>query len=255
MNTKIAEPSELYAVSLVWVDPKQERERLASKEATRGLLSLTESAHNKLQRAVQTETVSSKELEAAREEAEDFDEQYDDLYRGTFYFMTSLAAFNPERREEYLGLRNYLLPDELAGVNKSYSAEAGEAGLLQQRLSNEKRAQLSIIQVESGVPLLTKIEKLIQVGVALGRAEKKKQDLLRLQGESQPLSRSELNQIKAEWLVTARTLLSAIELTDFSEQDKQTLKAPFTQLEQKLAARAKARAESKKKTAEETNKP
>jgi hypothetical protein len=255
MNTKIAEPSELYAVSLVWLDSKQERTRLAIKEATKGLLPLVEAAHNKLQRAVQTQAASSKELELAREEAEDLDEQYDDLYRGIFYFLTALAAFNIKQREEYLGLRNYLLPDELSGVNKSYSSEAGEAGLLQQRLSNEKRAQLSIIQVEPSLSLLTKVELFIQVGVALGLAEKRKQDLLRAHGESQPMSRSELNQIKAEWLVTARTLLSAIELTDFSEQEKQALKAPFTQLEQRLVARAKTRAESKKKTNEEPKKP
>jgi hypothetical protein len=44
MNTKIAEPSELYAVSLVWLDSKQERTRLAIKEATKGLLPLVEAA-------------------------------------------------------------------------------------------------------------------------------------------------------------------------------------------------------------------
>jgi hypothetical protein len=254
MDTRITEASELFVVSAGWIDPKQERSYIEGNVATVGLLGLVEPAHQRLQRAVQTESISSKEIDEARDAADSLDDEYDDLYRGSYYYVTSQAFFHRDRHGEFMALREYLFPDDLAGINKSYSAESGEAGLLQQRLTDEKRAQLSVLQVENGVSLLSKIEKLLQVGAALGLAEKKKQDLLRAQAESAPLTRSELNQIKAEWLATAKTLLGAVKLSTMKEEQKKALSEPFEKLEEKITARARTRAEARKRAEEETKK-
>lgn len=254
MDIRYVESSELFAVSAIWLDPKQERSKLESKDATRGLLPLMETAHKGLQRAVQTEEFSTAELEKARKEADDLDDLHDDLYRGTFYLLTAQAAFSPERRELLLELRDYLFPDGLAGVNKAYLTESGEVGLLSERLTPEKRSLLQSVVVDSTTHLLMKVEQLIKVGAALGLAEKKKQDLLQLQSEMAPLSRSEINQTKNDWLIAAKTFMGAIQLSSFSKSEKKALLQPFVETEQKVLARIKSRSEAKRKAEEEAKK-
>lgn len=242
MDIRILLPSECFAVSAAWLDPKGPLlALLQSQDATRGLLPQISLVHQSLIRLLPSAAQSHQNLKIARDEADTLDDEHDDLYRGVFYLLTAASSFDPVKREALLHLRKRLLPDDLAGINKPYSVEAGEADRLEQRLDERSRDILAGITL-NGITALQYIERLIRIGKKLGETEVKKQQIAKeLENNLEEPSLSEINEGKARWFAVAKLFTGNIKLAGFSEEEQKLLLSPFEALEATCEERAHER--------------
>jgi hypothetical protein len=245
MDPRLVLPAECFVVSASWLDVKGElMPLLQSKEATRGLLGQLTVAHQGLSRFVSTPKNNNQKLTEARAEAESFDERHDGIYKGIYYCLVCVTELYPEKKDEYTTLREYLFPDGLAGVTRSYAAEAGEVGLLEARLEASHRAALQVIVI-NGVTLLSWVEELIQVGKQLGAVEAQKKVLAQELELDPELSLSEINEGKARWFAVANLFSGVVRYAGFTDAERVKLLAPFEALEKAYQERAKERSRKK----------
>jgi hypothetical protein len=245
MDPRLVLPAECFVVSASWLDVKGDlMPLLQGKEATRGLLGQLTVAHQGLSRLVSTPKNNSQKLIEARAGAEGLDTRHDSLYKGIYYCLVCVAELYPEKEDEYTTLREYLFPDGLAGVTRSYAAEAGEVGLLEARLTPAHRAALQAIVI-NGVTLLSWVEDLIQTGKQLGAVEAQKKVLAQELELDPELSLSEINEGKSRWFAVANLFSGVVRYAGFSDAERVQLLAPFEALEKTYQERAKERSRKK----------
>ena len=220
---------------------------LESKDSTRGLLGQVTVAHQGLSRLVSGTSTTNQRLQETRVLADALDEEHDSTYKGLYYAMTSVAEFEPTKKEEMYALREHLFPDGLAGTTKAYAAQAGEVGLLETRLQPSHRAALQAITINNST-LLSKVEALIEIGKKLGVIEGRKKALAQELELDPELSLSEINEGKARWFGVVNLFSGVIRYAGFSDADKIKLLAPFEALEKTYQERAKERARKKTET-------
>jgi hypothetical protein len=248
MDPRLVTPAECYAVSGAWLDTKGELiNLLQSKDSTRGLLGQLTVAHQGLTRLVASLSVTNQKLQEARLDADNLDEYHDGLYKGIYYAFLSIAEFEPMNKDGIYKLRDHIFPDGLAGTVKTYSAQAGEVGLLEARLEPQHRAALSNLSVNK-VTLLEKVDELITVGKKLGLVEASKKALAQeLELDPEP-SQSEINEGKGRWFGVVNLFSGVIRYAGFTDQEKIQLLAPFEALEKLFQERAKERSRKKQET-------
>lgn len=175
MSRKRLATNEMLLISAEWLKPQSPANKaiLASNDLAPTLPRI-QSAHQELSVAAQPTALNPRLFEIIKEQT-DLDERHDDLIRGIFGIFTATAALlgNPEGTQ-LLVLRDQLLPDGLALVQKSYSVEAGEASQVSARLTPEIRAQLDKLLVgpkPNQHKLSAYIDEWIQIGAKLGTLE------------------------------------------------------------------------------------
>lgn len=179
MALKRLTTGEMAHVSEDWVNPKSEAHQaiLATPELA-ALIPRVEAGHKGLH-ATQPK-VDDARLTKVQEKAAGFDLRHDEIVRGAYWLLTSLAwlAGAGETAESLLRLRDFLFPDGLETIQKSYREESGAASLLETRLAGDAamKKQAKDVPVFK-TNLLHYIDELLRVAKALGVAEQERAQL------------------------------------------------------------------------------
>ena len=144
---------------------------LAAIPATAALLPTLDSAHSRLLTA-QPRAAMPERAAAIIVEQRTLDIRHDTVIRGVFIFLQALGYLtaSAEESKQLVDLQQVLLPEGLLATQKSYREEAGQAALLESRLTPAHVALLKKLKTPNGT-LWTSIQEWIQLGAALGKLE------------------------------------------------------------------------------------
>jgi len=232
----------MVVISSAWLDPHAERPILEALPQASALLPSIDKAHKGLLHSQSTGTTANVELAALQQRAAGIDAIHDKKARGSYGLLTALAeiADDPVMAEKLLALRDILYPDGLELVRWSYTDEAGDAKLVDKRLTAEHKALLKEIPVLGGTLFDVHMAR-VKAGKDLGEIEKER---LALEHQA-PDAPTPADAVRARnvWIRTTNALISMLELEEnLSDGDRERLLAPLRRAEQKAARRGSASA-------------
>lgn len=231
----------MVTIVAAWIDPARERRLLETLQRTAFLLPTLAEAHQML---VSTQATvpegESSELPAVQQEQAELDSEHDRKVRGIYGALTAFAELvdNPDKAAQYLGLRDKLFPEGLAVVNWSYVDEAGEADLVEGRLSHADRVLLKYLPYPGG-KLWDAHERRLASARRLGELERKKQELMRAR-ETREGRLGPIDVIKARnaWIRAVRAFLGVLELEkNIAPEMRRRILGPLEDAVRKAAAR------------------
>ncbi len=186
---------------------------LAAIPATAALLPTLDSAHRTLLIA-QPRAAMPERAAAIIFEERTLDIRHDTVIRGVFMFLQALAylAASPEESRQLLDLQQVLLPEGLLATQKTYREEAGQAALLESRLTPAHVALLKKLKTPSGT-LWASIQEWIQLGAALGKLEDERG------GSADTASPTAAEGLAARnrWIRTVNAIISVLALVEADE--------------------------------------
>lgn len=232
----------MVVLSASWLDPDAERPVLESLSQAGALLPSLDKAHKGLLHSQSTGDSASAEIAALQLRAAIVDAVHDHKARGSYGLLTALAeiADEPATGARYIALRDKLYPDGLELVRWSYTDEAGDAKLVDKRLTPEDKEFLKAIPIPHGTLYDVHMAR-VKAGKELGEIEKQR-TALEKQAPGAPTA-ADGARARNLWIRTVNALLSLLELEEkLSEGDRDRLLAPLRRAEQKAARRGGASA-------------
>jgi hypothetical protein len=247
---------EMVEVSRKWVTPKgtildgQEvptlRPDLEAIPLALAMIPLLEEAHNGLLSLHKAAPEVPTALPEIKEDAHVTDIRYDDLFRGLYWLLTSLASLiaDDETSEDLLLLREYLFPEGLATINLTYRREAGFAAMLEGRLDDGRAKMLDLVKLQFGSfssDALTLIRELISKGKRLGLLEDAKDKIL---GEKiVPVTETNRRDQRNLWIKRAKGLeYNLLNFAGISSELEKKLLGPLREAESRALGRVKEQA-------------
>jgi hypothetical protein len=186
-----------------------DRMALATFAELNGLLPKLTTAHTGLL-DTHTPVDSSEQLVTIRQAQKQLDGRFDDLARGIHSLPLALAYLVKSQplAQQLRDLQQVLTPDGLALVQKSYREEAGQAALLESRLTGDHVSLMKTIQTPEGT-LEDAVLEFISTGKQLGALEDSRAAV-------QKTGPTPADAVKARnrWIRTINAMLSLIELLD-----------------------------------------
>ena len=170
---------EMAQISGGWFTEGAARTAIAATPALDALMPSMNTAHIGL-RNVAPDVDMTVRLKQLADEGVGCDYRHDTTMRGTHVVFTGLSmlASTDVERDRLLALRDFVLPDGLAGTQKSYRGEAGEAALLTQRFEEEpaRAAELDamVLPVDGGITLRTVVNRWMSEATRLGEIDKER---------------------------------------------------------------------------------
>jgi hypothetical protein len=229
-----------------WTDPTRDRPLVQSLLQAGALLPSLDIAHQGLLDTQASGAQTNVELSRLQKAQGLLDWTHDRKTRGVFNVLTGFAdlAEDPEQAEAYLALRDAINPSGLEITRWSYTDEAGEAELLDRRLSAEQKALLAKLPAPSGT-LLDALEARLKAGRELGALEKVRAAL----EKRGPDVTTAADAVRARnvWIRTVSAFVAILDLEPkLSEADREQILGPLR--------RAEARAERRAPSVEEDDK-
>lgn len=253
---------EMVEVSRKWVTPPgydpngqlmmTDRPLVESIPVAAALLPMLIDAHNALVTYQPEPESVSPEVLSIRKSQTELDLRHDDLIRGLFGSLSSLAILvGPGAlREKLIALRDKLFPDGLAGTRASYTQEAGAVQILEGSLTDTDRGMLQgmmlIVPGAFASNLMTFVQELIAKGKELGTLEDRKNKLLEQEAPSRPTETALMRQ----WNQVVTLFENNLKLAKLSPEVMTTLLGPlhiaFTKAleRQRLEEKEKAKAQN-----------
>jgi hypothetical protein len=185
-----------------------DRKILADIPATAALLPELDGAHGSLL-STQVKPEAETRLAAIIKAEKILDVRHDDLIRGLSGLLTSLAYLtqDPALAAGVLHVQSVLLPDGLDAVIKSYREEAGQAALLESRLSAADIALLKKIKILEGTAW-DAIKEWMDVGARLGALEDERAGLPETTGPAP----ADVVTARNKWIRTINAIRSVLDL-------------------------------------------
>jgi len=149
-----------------------DRQLLAGIPAAAALLPTLDSAHRQLLITQPSVAVPERAAAIIVEERR-LDIRHDAILRGCFTLLQALSYLTSNAAEAKLliELQQVLLPEGLTATQKTYREEAGQAALLESRLTPAQIARLTSIKTLHGTTLWDSVQEWIHLGAALGKLE------------------------------------------------------------------------------------
>jgi hypothetical protein len=231
----------MVAIVDAWIDPARERKHIEVLPKASILLPTLEEAKDAL---LTTQTAAnattSSELPAVQKEQAEVDDTHDRKARGIYGALTAFAEIvdDPNKAAQYLALRDKLFPRGMAIVNWSYTDEAGEANLVEGRLTASDRALLKQLPYPGG-KLYDAHESRVLAARRLGELETKKQTLtLAQQSKDGKIAPADVVKTRNAWIRTVRAFVSVLELENsLSNEARQKILGPLEEAERKASKR------------------
>lgn len=167
----------------------------------------------------------------------DLDARHDELVRGIHGSLTMLAQ-TTELSEEYLRLRDLLLPEGLAHTNKTYREESVHAAIVAARLDPATRACLRAINF-NGQNLDDLVADWVATAKKLGAVE---EDRTHLSPSSAALA-AEINMARLRWIRTVNTLVASSLLVTLDAHTDKVIFGDLRQAERTANTRSGQRPE------------
>lgn len=241
MSRKRLATNEMLFISAEWLktDSPAHKAILASTDLAPTLPKI-QSTHQELSNAAQPIALNPRLFEIIKEQT-DIDERHDDIIRGVFGLLSATAALlGAPESAPLLALRDQLIPEGLASVQKSYSAEAGEAAQLASRLTPEIRSQLDRFYVgpkSAQHKLTTYLDEWIQLGAKLGSLEIEKSRLN--SNESTTATGAALVNARNKWLRTVNLFLAVAEASELDPETDALVFGPLRMAESRADRRSR----------------
>jgi hypothetical protein len=212
---------------------------LAAIPATAALLPTLDGAHRQLLIA-QPKAAMPERAAAIILEERALDIRHDTVIRGIFLFLQALAylAATADESKQLLDLQQVLLPEGLAATQKTYREEAGQAALLESRLTPAQIALLKKLKTPSGT-LWASVQEWIQLGAALGKLEDERGG-----GGTDVATPTAAEGLAARnrWIRTVNAIISVLALVEADEPGVTAILSRITEAERRADRRGEAAA-------------
>jgi hypothetical protein len=239
MGLRDLSSAKMVAISGAWLDPSKERPLLERLSRVRPLLPDLDEAHHGLQVFQQRAPTGGEKARPMVPTTTRLDAQHDRLARGVHGLCGALAMLteDPAESEAFLTLQRQLMPQGLSITRGTYLEEAGQAELVNERLSPASNALLESTQVR-GRSLREYVDSWRTTAKALGTAEA---DKTRLAAEPSTGSRGFA---RNAWTTAVNALLHMLERekTLTADERRQLLEPLETALAKAATAKARAAA-------------
>ena len=254
MSYKSLTTPTMVTISGAWLDNAQERPLIESLPKAGALLSSLEVAHTGILTTQNTGIQAAASIIAIQEQQGTLDVLHDRKARGGYNLLGALAelATGPEEAAKYLALRDRLYPHGLKIVQWSYTDEAGEAKLAEERLSDDDKILLKKIPVPNG-SLFDEHQARIKAAKDLGELEKKKTSLAS-STETQGTTPSDVVRARNHWIRVVSAFVKVLELEDLSDADEGRILNQLRDAERRADQRT-SKTEGKAARHSETAKP
>lgn len=226
MALKRLRTGEMVQLSAQWVTPgAPAREAILATPALAGVLPHIEAAH----KALHDTQPGSENTALAKiaEKAAGLDSRHDEIIRGTWWLLSSLAwlSGSGDAAGELLKLRDFLFPGGLDTAQKPYREEAGATDLLRSRIEGDAGVKKQLKEI----PVLKKnlaqlMSELVTVGKQLGATEDERAHTLE---NAQPTDAGKLGAARGKWIRAVNALVAN---ADLAELDEAADKAIFSAL-------------------------
>jgi len=155
---------------------------------------------------------------------------HDRKQRGTYFILSGLAeaADDPADAAEILALRDHIFPEALAGINRSYLDQAGDAHRLPARLNPAQQQLLSSLTTPDGT-LAQYVEQWRTAALELAALDAQRTGLLtqRATGEG-GATPDQAHRAVLHWIRVAQTLESNLLLDDTATDEvRERILAPL----------------------------
>lgn len=148
----------------------------------------------------------------------EIDIRHDGIIRGVIAFLSGAAELLAgDAGKALLELRDFLVPDGLSSIQKSYRTEAAQAAQLHERLTPAIKAQLDSLQLGlsgQSKPLSYFVDEWISLGKKLGLLEDEK---ARLQDSPAETTAQAIIKTRNLWIRTVNALVAQAELVEIDE--------------------------------------
>ncbi len=231
----------MVTILAAWLDPQRERTHIeALKKASFLLPTLEEAKVELLATQATPNTSTTVEISAVQKEQADVDGVHDRKSRGIYGALTAFAELvdDPNKAARYLALRDKMFPQGLAVVKWSYTDEAGEAELVENRLNAQDHALLKQLPYPGG-KLHDAHESRIAAAGKLGQLERKKQVLIQAhESKDGKVALADVAKARNGWIRTVRAFVGMIDLEkDLASDIRQKILGPLEEAERKAAKR------------------
>jgi hypothetical protein len=226
-----------------WLDPKQARKEIEALPSAAGLLPKIEEANRRLLETQPTGNAGKAppELGALRAEQAELDGVHDKKTRGVYHALTAFAdlAEDEEQAASYLALRDKLVPPEqgLRVIQVSYRQEAGEAALVEQRLTDADRALLKKLPMPGG-KLIDAHEARVEAAQRLGALEDQRAKIEAKEADASTIKQGDALRARNGWIKAVRALVSAIDLDEPADTVRKRILGPLDEAERAAGRRA-----------------
>jgi hypothetical protein len=220
MNLKILSTNVMLAQSRRWLTEPELRDPLEQLPLGAAMLLEIRRAHDRL--SLQSEHRRKLAVALARltKLISDYDVVHDSKGRALYTGLTSLAegADHAELARLYLDLRDFLFPEGLVIVTRSYAYEAGAIEALERRVTPELLAQLESIPMGTQT-MAVWYRAWVAAGHELGRLVGQRESVLaRTTRGGTGVADVDLRAARGHWISSVQTFLSALLLMELSPE-------------------------------------
>ena len=210
-----------------------DRRVLAGIPATAALLPELDSAHGSLL-STQVKPEAQTRLAAIIMAQRSLDVRHDDLIRGVSGLLTSLAYLTPDAQlaARLLHVLSVLLPHGLDAVTRSYREEAGQAALLESRLTPADVTLLKRIKLLDETAF-DAVKEWISVGAQLGALEDERAGLPETSGPAA----ADVVTARNRWIRTVNAMRSVLDLVSADHPGVVKILSRITEAERKADRR------------------
>lgn len=235
-------------VTEAWGDPARERPVIAKYPRLLPWLDDIDKAHRALHEAQAASDIQP-ELKRLTEKATALDAEHDRLARGIHQTITGMAelTFDNEQSAALLQLRDELFPSGRSIINRSYLDQAGEASLMESRLSLPSRHLLAHVPVLSS-HLGEYVHAWKEVAIELGDVERERIHLTRDQKDESATSIGKARKLWVNAVSAFRYVLDRER--ELSAADRRRILEPLDTALAKATAKRRASTKSKELASE-----
>ncbi|TKD10058.1 hypothetical protein [Polyangium fumosum] len=249
MAFKNLQTEEMLQVSATWTDLQSPaRAALLGNPDLSAKLARIDEIHSILAAAAQP--ANHPRLDEISSEEGKIDLRHDAIIRGVYGFFTSTAELlGGEAGADLIQLRDFLIPEGLPSMQKTYRAQAGQAQQLASRLTPAIQMRTSGIligQVPAQKSMTEYLQEWIALGKQLGELEDEKGRLLAEQSELS--SGAALVKARNRWIRVANSLVADGELAELAPATEALIFGPLRDAEKKADARARSATAAKQTT-------
>ncbi len=225
---------EMVSLSGPWTQSEHaDRVLLASIPATAALLPQLDAAHANLF-SMQVAPESTPRLNVIGKAQKRIDVRHDDVIRGLFGLLQSLAFLTPDadlavRLHHLLAV---LLPEGLDAVLKSYRDEAGQAALIESRLSPDEVSLLKRVKTLEGTAW-DSVREWISLAAQLGVLEEERAGVKEAPGPAP----ADVVTARNAWIQTINAIRTVLELVSSNDPGVELILNRIGEAERKAAHR------------------
>lgn len=241
MSLRDLSTQSMVTIISAWLDPDLERKDIEALEKAAFLLPTLEEAKTTLIATQARPTdILAPEISAVQKAQTAVDGTHDRKSRGTHGALTAFAELvdDPDKAAQILALRDKLFPQGLSVVKWSYTDEAGEAELVEARLTAQDRALLKQLSYPGG-KLFDAHEARIAAARKLGELEQKKQGLIRAsESKDGKVGPSDVVKARNAWIRAVRAFVGILDLEkNLAAKTREKILGPLEEAERKAARR------------------